>query len=161
MTAQFPEKLVYNSQLVGMCATPLDDYWALINWQPDFLANCTGLWRGYVGGWLIEEQRIYLYEITNAKLFNGDEVTLETLFPDNDGKVFAHWFSGIIRIPRGELMKYFHGGFASVYERDEYLEFKEGAFIDRWVVENMLHDAADRSSTRRHRLKSALNFLFR
>jgi len=118
MTAQFPEKLVYKGESVGMCATPLDDYFTLMNWQPDFLVNCTGLWRGYVGGWLIEKQRLYLTEIKNAQLLSGEDFTLKTLFPDHHGKVFAHWFCGVIRIPRGELIKYFHGGFASVYERD-------------------------------------------
>ena len=161
MTSQFPEKLVYNGEDVGMCSTPLDDYFTLINWQPDFLVNCTGLWRGYVGGWLIEKQRLYLTEIKNAKLPSGEEVTLETFFPDSDGKVFAHWFSGTIRIPRGELIKYFHGGFASVYERDECLEFKEGVLTDQWIQENTLDEATNRPVSLRHRLKAAFNRLFR
>ena len=41
MTAQFPEKLVYNGEDVGMCAIPLDDYFTLINWQPEFVEICT------------------------------------------------------------------------------------------------------------------------
>jgi hypothetical protein len=53
MTAQAHEILICNGESVGMCATPLDDHLTLINWQPEFKEICTGLWRGYVGEWLI------------------------------------------------------------------------------------------------------------
>ena len=161
MTAQFPEKLVYNGEDVGMCATPLDDYFTLINWQPEFVEICTGLWRGYVGEWLIENQRLYLTGIDGFTIVGGEKFTINTLFPRSDGPVFAEWFSGVIRIPRGELIKYFHGGFASVYECDEFLEFKDGVLTDQWVKENTLDQAPDRPASLSHRLKAALSRLFR
>jgi hypothetical protein len=161
MTAQAHEELVYNGEVVGMCTTPLDDYFELINSQPVFLADCTALWRGYIGEWLIENQRLYLTGIKNAKLFNGEEGTVRTLFSDSDGKVFAYWFTGSIRIPRGEMIAYHHIGFASVYERDEYLEIKDGVLIGRRLEENTLDQVSNGPGSLRNRLKAALSRLFR
>ena len=161
MTAQAQEELIYNGETVGMCSTPLDDYFTLINWQPEFEEICTGLWRGYVGEWLIENQRLYLTGIDGFTIIGGEKFTINTLFPKSDSPVFAEWFSGVIRIPRGELIKYFHGGFASVYERDEYVEFKDGVLTDQSIKENTLDEAPNRPTSLRHRLKVVLNRLFR
>ena len=64
-----------------------------------------------------------------------DEVsfTKETFFPGEE-KVFAEWFSGIIRIPFGEMLKYVHDGYASVFENNLILEFKEGILTGRQTV---------------------------
>ncbi|MGH8560276.1 MAG: hypothetical protein ACRESZ_23055 [Methylococcales bacterium] len=45
-----------------------------------------------------------------AARLNGDDATLATIFPD---KVFAHWDSGTIRIPRGKMLEYGHMGYGS------------------------------------------------
>ena len=36
----------------------------------------------------------------------------------DDAPVFASWFTGLLRIPQGKLLKYVHGGFGSLQERD-------------------------------------------
>lgn len=33
-------------------------------------------------------------------------------------RVFAHWYTGQLRIPDGEQIEYMHMGFGSQYERD-------------------------------------------
>jgi len=40
--------------------------------------------------------------------------------------IFASWFSGILRIPRGELLCYIHMGFGSVYERELLIKIVKG-----------------------------------
>jgi hypothetical protein len=76
-----------------------------------------------------------------SSLLVAKSLLLKPFFAQRDGPVFPEWFSGAIRIPRGELVNYIHGGFASVYERDEYLEFQEGVLIDQWINENTLDEA--------------------
>jgi hypothetical protein len=50
--------------------------------------------------------------------------------------VFAHWFSGRLRIPQGKLLEYVHGGYASTYERDVLLTLKNGVVISQEVRVN-------------------------
>ena len=68
-----------------------------------------------VGTWSIEGNRLYLIGLDTDD--NGKKVGLEYLFPRHE-KVFADWFSGELRIPYGNLMKYVHQGYASLYERN-------------------------------------------
>jgi hypothetical protein len=50
--------------------------------------------------------------------------------------VFAHWFSGKVRLPQGELLNYVHMGFGSTYERDEFIRFNKGVVTGRHTVVN-------------------------
>ena len=52
--------------------------------------------------------------------------------------MFAHWYSGTIRIPQGELLEYVHGGYASTYERDLLLELERGVVKNVHVRQNGL-----------------------
>jgi hypothetical protein len=52
----------------------------------------------------------------------------------------AHWYSGTLRIPRGKLLRYVHGGYGSVYERDEMVQIERGVVRGSWVRHNSLDD---------------------
>ncbi len=66
----------------------------------------------------------------------GADVILETIFPGYPHRVFVHWYSGTLRVPRGERLRYVHGGWLSVYERDEMLEVVRGVMQRTWVRDN-------------------------
>jgi len=104
-----------------MCTEPLADYFALGGWKPKFMATNTANWRGYVGGWEIVAGRLYLVKLSGV-LMDGSDANLETVFPGFPERVFAHWYTGTIRIPRGKRLQYVHGGYGSLYERDEMLD---------------------------------------
>lgn len=125
MTAQISEKLIYEGQNLSMCTNPLEDYFAMGGDRPRFESNCTALWRGYVGTWKIVDGRLYLIKLL-GDLEGGGEASLATIFPDYHDRVFAHWYSGTIRIPQGKLLNYVHMGYGSTYERDLFLEFEKG-----------------------------------
>lgn len=125
MTAQIPENLHYEGQEHAMCEEPLSLYFCLAGIKPDFEASSTGLWRGYVGTWEILDGRLYLIGI-NGKLNNGSEATVATFFKNYKERVFAHWFSGILRLPRGKLLNYVHMGFDSTYEEDLLIAIDKG-----------------------------------
>lgn len=125
MTAQIAEVLVFEGVTHHMLATPLDDFFKLGGHNPGFQANNTALWRGYVGSWEIVDHRLYLTQL-RGRLKSGLDASMGSVFPGFEVRVFAHWFSGTIRLPMGKLLQYVHSGFASRYERDVFLEIESG-----------------------------------
>lgn len=118
-----------------MCSEPLDAYFSIANITPKFRVDCTACWRGYVGTWLIENDRLYLVDIS-AYLEDGSEANLQSLFPLAKEKVFADWFTGTLRIPQGKILDYVHGGYLSTYEQDLFLEIKKGYLVNKSVKKN-------------------------
>ena len=60
---------------------------------------------------------------------------MDYLFPGED-KVLADWFSGEIRIPHGEMIRYVHMGYASVYEKELFLRFVNGKYVSCREIDN-------------------------
>ncbi len=143
MTAQVHENLIYKGQETSMCTEPLQAYFALGGVKPDFVVDSTALWRGYIGTWEIVNDRLYMVGLTGT-LQGGVEATLENIFPGYPDRVFAHWYSGTLRIPEGSLLQYFHGGFASVYERDRFLKVREGVVVDCRLRQNGVAESLER-----------------
>ncbi len=63
------------------------------------------------------------------------EVSLQTLFQE-PGPIFANWFDGVICLPQGKCLEYVHMGYASVYEEEIFLQFKEGVLLKHWRQKN-------------------------
>ena len=94
--------------------------------------------RGYIGTWKIRNKKLYLISLLGF-VDNNEKVDLNYLFP-NKIEVFAGWYSGDIRIPEGELLKKINLGYASVFEKDRILSFKEGILISETVKDNTKSD---------------------
>ena len=144
MTAQFSEILHYKGEKLSMRVTPLSDYFVLRGMRPDFRICSTACWRCYVGEWDITLDRLYLIGIS-AHYEDGTEVTLGSLFPGYDSRVFANWYSGVLSIPQGDLVEYVHMGYASVYERDLLISVDQGVIVDTQVRVNGEPSAAKES----------------
>lgn len=139
MTAQAREDLLYEGKKLSMCSTPLEDFFDTSGSKPTFALRSTACWRGYLGEWEITDNRLYLIGI-DAKLRDGSPVSIATIFPGAADRVFASWYSGTIRIPQGDRIQYFHGGFESVYERDLFLNIKEGVVENTRLVQNSVSE---------------------
>jgi hypothetical protein len=135
MTAQIPETLIYNDEEHSMCDEPLEMYSALGGEIAEFEFTCTALWRGYVGTWEIIDGRLYMTGLRGT-LKNGTEANLASVFPNYPDRVFAHWFTGKVRLPQGKQLEYVHMGYGSVYERDLFLHLENGVIIKTEVIEN-------------------------
>jgi len=140
MTAQIAERLRYQGEDVEMCTNPLDDYFAMGGFNPRFEALCTALWRGYVGSWDIVNDRLYLIGL-DGTLEDGTDASLATIFPGFPERVFAHWYSGTIRIPRGKQLEYVHMGYGSTFERDLFLDVERGVVVTTRVRHNGTADS--------------------
>lgn len=135
MTAQIVEQLRYQEEDLPMFSNPLELYFVLGGNRPDFQSTSTALWRGYVGNWEIIDDRLYLVKLQGI-LGDGSEVELSNVFPGFSDRVFAHWFSGKIRIPRGRQVEYVHMGYGSQYEQDLFLEFKKGVLVNHELIDH-------------------------
>lgn len=140
MTAQFSETLIYEGKAIPLCTNPLSLY--LQQSQIRFVSPSTANWRGYHGTWEIKQsesdglERLYLVKLAAHKTYE-EILTLQDVFPGFD-QVFAHWFSGELRCPQGALLKYVHGGYASIYEYDLLMNFKQGVLINKHARHNSI-----------------------
>ncbi len=138
MTAQFSETLHIDGETVGMCTNPLGTYFSLGGKQPLFdWRYSTALWRGYLGTWEVVDERLYLVKLT-CYLEAGVEATLADVFPGYPDRVFAHWYTGTLRIPQGERLKYVHQGYQSTYEKDLLIDVEKGVLKQRRIRENQM-----------------------
>ncbi len=135
MTAQIPEQIQINGETQSLFSNPLGDFFAERGIKPPFEASSTALWRGYVGHWEITDGQLYLTSI-NACLRDGTELSLQAVFPEATGRVFANWYSGTLRIPQGDRLKYVHGGYASTYEKDFLIDVERGIVTGTRIREN-------------------------
>ena len=74
------------------------------------------------------EDRLYLVGLSGT-IEGGADATLATIFPDFPDRVFAHWYSGTIRIPQGKQLEYVHMGYGSTFERDLFLDIERGVVV--------------------------------
>ena len=84
----------------------------------------TACWRCYQGKWEIRDQHFYLVDLKGR-------LRLEEGPP-----LFAEWFTGTLRIPKGERLCYVHMGFETVYEEEIYIKIENGIVGERNVVDN-------------------------
>ncbi len=136
MTAQVSESLIYGGKEIPLFTNPLSLY--LKNNGIAFESPHTANWRGYVGTWEILEhqgvERLYLVGLSAHKTY--DEIlSLSDVFPGHN-KVFAHWFTGELRCPQGAQLEYRHMGYASVYEYDLLMDFKQGVMLGKHARHN-------------------------
>ena len=71
-----------------------------------------------------------------ATLADGNAASLVTIFPDSPDRVFAHWYSGTLRVPQGEMLNYVHMGYGSTFERDLLIEVKQGVVVATHAQDN-------------------------
>ena len=141
MTAQISETLIYGGKKIAMCTEPLSCY--LRQSGIEFESNSTALWRGYEGTWELRgleetEQKLYLVGLSALDKETNRKLGLKDLFPEYPLGVFAHWFSGQIRLPQGAQLKYIHMGYASIYEYDLFMEFSRGVLTKQYAIHNKL-----------------------
>ena len=139
-TAQFPDILIYKGKTEHIFTNPLEQY--LKQNQLDnkkiFKPSCSACWRGYIATWEIRDRYLYLVKLEDGNCGdNPKEIPLRRVFPKLKSKsIKALWYSGKIRVPQGKIVQYFHMGYASKYEKDLFLLFRDGKLLEEKVVDN-------------------------
>lgn len=130
MTAQIADRLIFEGRKTALLAHPLMEYFDRGGIDPGFQPTCTALWRGYIANWEIVADRLYLVELQGL-LQSGEPARLESVFPGFPERVFAHWFSGILRIPQGRQSECLNMGAGSLQERHLLLNLRRGVVVGR------------------------------
>jgi hypothetical protein len=144
MTLQSMEQLIYRGRKVRMATEPLSGYLKSHKEKPEFFPASSGCWRGYVGTWEIKDEKLYLIAIDGYARFKPktySNVDMNYLFP-NQKRIFAEWFTGELRIPDGDVLRS-SGIYDLTYELDLFLEIKNGHFVGKRLVDNLLNKAAE------------------
>ena len=136
-TAQEPDKLIYNGKEYSLHSNPMEKYFEKF---PDKRPQGKGkvqvvsssLWRGYIATFEIKDNQLYLkdIEIEVVKKVKKDyeyswKSVLKKVFPNKD-LVKIDWLTGLLVLPKGEIVNYVHMGYASTYEHYVLLEFENG-----------------------------------
>ncbi len=140
---------------------PLNSYFNLTGINPQFTNWPINRSSVYSGTWEVIDDRLYLIHLSgrvikethaSQKVFltdkekfreafkrsMGKEASLETFFPDFPDRVFAHWYSGTIRFPQGEVIEEKRDSLfiVRIHEREVFLEFRRGVVVSTRVQLN-------------------------
>lgn len=143
MTAQFTEILSHSGKYHSLCTLPLEPYLDMSEKRVLFadLHVHTACTRRYVGVWEIADGRLLLTRLHT--LTEEEDFPLDVLFPGLQPPIFADWFTGTLRCPKGKLLKYVHYDFQSIYEREWDIYVKDGQVQGERVVINPLPPPRD------------------
>jgi hypothetical protein len=139
-TAQIGDLLEFEGKRETIFATPLEDYFTDERQRPELPASSSACWRGYIGLWSLKDDQLSLVALHQEDWEKpdtlGKEIPLKLIFGTSSSPVKADWFTGVLRLPRGERLRYVHMGFGSIYEKDLYLTIKKGKLVARREVNN-------------------------
>lgn len=62
---------------------------------------------------------------------------MEKVFPGRQAPIFADWYTGELRIPKGEMLQYVHMFYQSEFESDLFLLVDSGIVLKEWEVNNL------------------------
>lgn len=156
-TGQIPEILVIEGEEHQMFSTPLED-WLLpddedgqeaLRTARSYSVYSSACWRGYKGTWATVDGMLVLTKIAPEGLgpreendkrpntLHGKSLWFPDWLPKADTlPLKATWFTGTLRIPQGEELRYVHMGFGSIYENDLFLEIEKGKLVSKRTVDN-------------------------
>lgn len=159
MTAQQPDLLLYNGEILPLFSNPLEDYWSKRGERPRFIERATCNWRGYIATWEIRSEKLLLIKLEGEALVDssgrlrmwekhfmdatiGDQIQarqqppslrrtigVADLFPDCGDAAVAWWFSGQIHVPQGECVHEIDMGYESIHEHDLVFSIEEGRLV--------------------------------
>ena len=104
---------------------PLESYLESVAPKFRFTPPDSGLRRGYRATWQLDkDDRLMLID------FHGYSMTelakgVQYLFP-GESRVFAYWFTGVLKINVGKVIEYKHRGYESVFENMISIDFLHG-----------------------------------
>ena len=126
------ETLIIDGQSHDMRTEPLEEYLESLGVRLGFLVISTACWRGYCGTWEIQDGRLYLVQF-EGDLCPDSYAGLGVILPGFPHCVFAHWFTGTLRVPQDKLFEYADGECARDYDRDLLIEVERGVVKSKCV----------------------------
>eukprot|EP01034_Spumella_vulgaris_P029981 gene29981-37125_t len=129
----------------------MNQYWALSGNSPKFKINCTALWRGYTAQWELLDGRLYLVQLSGILADKGN-ASVRTFFPHYPDRVFAHWYSGELVIPDGQMIERYHAGYGGTWERSIRIMMSRGVVAGRRVLNSTDPEVQNSAEAKARRL---------
>jgi hypothetical protein len=92
------------------------------------LGGCTGLWRGYVATWRLEHDSLFLVRV-QTDACGTDPKDLDIAAEFGSRRVFAAWATDTLVRAGGEMIRYVHMGYGSLYEREIRYVVRRGILL--------------------------------
>ena len=134
-TGQIGDKLIVDENTRWIPPNLLEEYFSKKGERTidgmGFRAPHTGLWRGYIATWKLENDSLFLIRV------QADSIT-EINFIKEFGasKVFAEWVTNTIICPQGEILQFKHTNYMSICEDEVNYTFEKGKLIE---TENIVY----------------------
>ena len=137
MTAQTSEVLIYKNEELMLFSEPLEGLFEKLHPTYEPRNFSTACWRGYIGTWKIENNKLYLTKLESVRYEDEEsDLCLTDLFPDSSGDVFAIWYSGTLICPMGDILETIHAGFSTTFEKDLLIEIENGFVTNEEIIQN-------------------------
>lgn len=152
-TGQMGERMIIGKDTFMLLTLPLEADSVLSGLVRQRLSGscCTGCWRGYQGEWELVNGVLYLNKLIDYKSFSGESAERqEEILVDTDpvfdayqenGRIKASWFSGELRLAKGEWIHYIHAGFFRVYPEEWFYQMKKGVVQGKLYYRNSFRPA--------------------
>lgn len=88
------------------------------------IIRSTACWRGYVATWSLDKGRLFLVRVEGRYQLDGAEPLL------------ADWFTGVLRVPRGETLVSVNMRFGSVHESELHIKVASSVVVASRTVDN-------------------------
>ena len=139
-TAQYGDLLITGKDTSWITSNPLEIYFKNKGERTlgdlELEGSCSALWRGYVATWKLESDSLFLVRVqTDYCGDNPKEIDLTTEF--NTNHIYANWVNHTLVRTKGELLRYVHAGYASIYEEEIFYSFNNG-ILESTSKENYL-----------------------
>jgi len=143
MSAQLPDKIIFNGASLDLYSNPLEEYFRSKKRKPAFNTSSQCV-RGYVAQWEISHNRLLLKEIQGNYLYRNiffqkkyKKISIADLFQKAKNKmVKATWFSGKLRIPQGKMTAFDDHGYASRFEKEIIISVEKGDVVKTVMLDN-------------------------
>lgn len=146
-TEQSGDKLIYQSDTMYIYNYPLDSLLIktvaplnkrILNYS-DTICGSSDCWRGYIGTWIIQNNKFYLVKLTNA--CEDYTFNLEKLFnrKTENGKIFADWFSSEIKTEY-DFKKILINGFTHYIPKKQLITKIKDGKITELIIEKRTND---------------------
>jgi hypothetical protein len=131
-TVQFPDNIYIDGHKHFLFSTPLEQYYGPHNPRPQFRYPNTATWRGYIATWEIDGNTLYLKAI--RAWTPAGEVGLKDLFPGYKGRVAATWFTGQLKVPQGQRLRFSMPH--PIYEKYLMITVEKGRVVRQEIMDN-------------------------
>lgn len=146
-TAQRSDYLIYKGDTLRLLTNPLESYFKAHNLKFRDLSSVgefsSACWRGYIAYFEIKNESLYVVDVCGSEYYREESgeyrrklvSVMDSVFP-NQKEYLLKEYSGVLRIPIGEVKNYVHMGYSSEYESYTFIEIEKGKVLAEKFLTN-------------------------